>query len=478
MTGETPEGTTEHTFDALSPLDSSFFHLEDGKASLHIASLALFEGPVPAQDEVLAALAAKLPLVPRYRQRVRSVPMNLGRPVWVDHPEFDITEHVHRIQVPAPGGEDELLALMGELMSLPLDRERPVWEDWVVEGLAGGRWAMVTKVHHSMADGISGTDLLSTVFDHSPEPGSAVDDDWSPRPTPSDLALAAAAVRERLRVPGKEVRGLARLVATPRATTRRVLALGRGFAGFAGALRPIDGSSLIGPIGTDRLFRCLEVPISDVLFVRQALGGTLNDVVLSAVASGFRTLLLERGERPGRHAVRTLVPVSVRHPSQHGHPDNRVSAILAELPVEHEDPVGRHEDVVARMRRLKASHEAEAGEAVTELADLVPPAALASALHVAFRVPHRMLTTVTTNVPGPRNTLYFVGRRMLATYPYVPIADRVRIGVAVTSYEGRLLFGITADAEHSPDIDVLRAGLEKGFAELVEAARKTGAPTN
>ena len=380
--------------------------------------------------------------------------------------------------MPAPGGLAELQDLMGQLMSESLDRDLPVWEDWVVEGLADGRWAMITKLHHSMADGISGTDLLSTVFDHSPEPGPAPEDGWDPAPEPGAAQLAAAAVRSRARVPVRETAALAHLVRNPRSTAVQAWALGRGLAGFAAAALPVSGSSLNGPLQGDRLFRWTEVPLEDVAGVRSVLGGTVNDVVLAAVARAFRELLLARDEPLGPHAVRTLVPVSVRRGDQHGSPDNRVSAILAELPVEDADPVDRLGDVSARMRRLKSSHEAEAGEVVTELADLVPPAALASALHVAFRVPHRFLNAVTTNVPGPRSTLYFAGRRMLATYPYVPLGDRVRVGVAVTSYEGRLLFGVTADAASSRDVDVFLGGLEEGFRELQKAAldRQAGPP--
>jgi diacylglycerol O-acyltransferase / wax synthase len=466
---------TERPVEVLSPLDASFLHLEDGHTSMHIASLAIFEGPAPTHDEVRTALARKLPLVPRYRQRIRAVPLNLGRPVWVDYPGFDIDQHLHRVAVPAPGGEQELQDLMGQLMSRPLDRDLPVWEDWVVDGLPDGRWAMVTKVHHSMADGISGTDLLSTVFDRSRDPEPVPADGWAPPNEPGAVRLAASAVRGRAALPARELAGLARAVRSPRSTARTALGLGRGLVGFAGALLPVGGSSLGGPLHSDRLFRWTEVPLADVAAVRTALGGTVNDVVLAAVARGFRDLLLARGEQPGRHAVRTLVPVSVRLADQHGAPDNRVSAILAELPVEDADPLERLQDVSARMRRLKASHEAEAGQVVTELADLIPPVALASALHVAFRVPHRFLNTVTTNVPGPRSTLWFAGRRMLASYPYVPLADRVRMGVAVTSYEGRLLFGITADAASSPDVDVLVRGLEDGFRELEKVVQEAEA---
>jgi diacylglycerol O-acyltransferase len=455
----------------LSPLDSAFFHLEDGHTSVHIASLAIFEGPPPSLAEVRSAVAAKLPLVPRYRQRERSVPANLGQPVWVDHAEFDLADHVRAFPVPAPGGEAELADAMGELMSRPLDRSRPLWEDWLLTGLPDGQWALVTKLHHSMADGISGTDLLSTVLDTSPVPGEPVADPWAPRPEPGALRLALDALRDRVSVSRDGVAAAVRSGRQPGRALRAAVDLARGLTGFAQALRPVSGSSLVGPIGTRRAYRWLAVPLADVAVVRRAFGGTVNDVVLAAVTEGLRRLLLGRGEWPHRHTVRTLVPVSVRRPDEHGSPDNRVSAILAELPVQDVDPVDQLHHVIEHMRRLKGSAEAEAGATVTELADLLPPALLASALHVLFRLPHRMLSTVTTNVPGPRTTLYLAGRRMLAHYPYVPIADRLRIGVAVTSYEGQLRFGFTADADHTPDLDVLRDGVATGFERLLAAAR-------
>ena len=454
----------------LSPLDAAFFHLEDGKAALHIASLAIFEGPVPTREEIRAAMARKLPLVPRYRMRNRALPLHLGRPVWVDYPHFDLDEHVHAMHVPAPHGDAQLAEVMGELMSRPLNRDRPLWQVWLVDGLSDGRWAMVTKLHHSMADGIAGMDLLSTVLDKSPEPDEVPTDTWRPRPEPSTTTLAVDALRRSV---SDSVRVATALVASsrrPRAAARSAAATARGLAGFAAALWPVSSSSLLGPIGARREFCWTEVPLPDVLEVRERLGGTVNDVVLAAVSQGFRELLLKRGESPAQHSVRTLVPVSVRREDEHGDVDNRVSAILAELPVADAEPTHRLHDVTARMRRLKGSQEAQAGEAVTELADLVPDAAVAALLHVAFRLPQRVLTTVVTNVPGPRATLYLAGRRMVAQYPYVPIADRVRVGVAVTSYEGRLLFGFTGDAESTPDLDVLSAGVESGFQDPIAAA--------
>jgi diacylglycerol O-acyltransferase len=306
------------------------------------------------------------------------------------------------------------------------------------------------------------------VLDSRPEGDPVPDDPWEPAPELSALRLASDALLDRASVRVQEARSLGWAAAHPRRLPKTAWTLVRGTLGFAAAVRPVAGSSLRGPIGSDRRYLWTEVSLGEVLETRELRGGTVNDVVLAAVAHGFRDLLLERGEAVGRHTVRTLVPVSVRKADQHGQLDNRVSAILAYLPVEMPDPVERLHEISTRMRRLKASGEAETGEAVTELADVLPPSVLAAALHVAFRVPQRVMTTVVTNVPGPRSTLYCCGRRMLTTWPYVPIADRLRIGVAVTSYEGRLFFGVTADAATAADLETLVRGIDLGFAALRE----------
>jgi diacylglycerol O-acyltransferase len=458
------------TVDRMSPLDSAFLRIEDAHAALHIGSIALLEGPAPTPAELQAAVARKLPLVPRYRQRIHRVPLEAGRPVWVDDPDFRIDAQVRRRTLPAPGGRAELHVVVDRIMSQRLDRRHPLWETWLVDGLSDGRWVLVTKVHHSLADGIAGTDLLTTVLDSTPDGDPVPDDTWAPGPEPSAVRLASEAVLDRASVRLHELRSLARAAAHPRELPARTWRLVHGMAGFATALRPVTASSLRGALGSNRRHLWTDVALTDVLGIRERLGGTVNDVVLAAVSHGFRDLLLARGETPGRHTVRTLVPVSVRRADGQGRTDNRVSAILADLPVEVSDPVARLREVSDRMQHLKGSGEADTGEAVTEFADVLPPSVLAAGLHLAFRLPQRLMTTVVTNVPGPRGTLYCCGRRMLTTYPYVPIADRLRIGVAVTSYDGRLFFGVTGDAATATDLDVLVDGIELGFTELRHAA--------
>jgi diacylglycerol O-acyltransferase len=464
--------------DRTSALDSAFLHLDTRVAAMHIASVALFAGPPPEQAEIRAAIDAKLHLVPRCRQRLVDVPLSLGRPVWVDDETFDVSRHVHRLAVPAPGGDRELRDTVEKLLSEPLDHGLPLWDDWVLEGLAGNRWALLTKAHHSMVDGIAGTDLLSTLLDATPDPDPVPSDSWLPTPAPPSWRLAVDAVTDGVALRLTELRSVPSSVGAsvsgalrhPRAVASSVMATARGLAAFAANARPTAGSSLVGSLGRDRGYAWTDVDLHTVLETHDRLGGTINDLVLSVVAGAFRDLLLARGEEPTRHTLRTLVPVSVRRPDQRGELDNRVSTLIAELPVELADPRDRLTETSIRMRALKDTHEAQVGEQISAVADALPPMPLAAFLHLAFRLPHRNLTTVVTNVPGPSGRLHLCGRPMLATYPYVPIADRLRSGIAVTSYDGRLLFGVTTDRSSMPDGQALVDGITRGFAELAGAA--------
>ena len=461
--------------DRMNPLDAEFLYLEDGTTHMHIASCAVFEGPAPAYEDVVAVFASKLPLVPRYRQRVRFVPMDLGRPVWVDDPHFKLEYHVRHTALPPPGDKADLCRLMGRLMSQELDRDRPLWEAWIVEGLAGGQWAVVSKLHHSMVDGIAGVDLLSVVLDHERAPATAaVVDGWEPGPDPAGLRLAVAAAVNLVTGPRELLRTLWTTVRTPRRALERGRTIASGLRSYGSALRPTPPTSLDGTIGAHRRWTFAGESLADVRTIRQAFGGTVNDVILAAVTSGFRDLIVARGEDPDHVALRTLVPVSVRDETGRGVYDNRVSAIFLDLPVHLEDPLERLAVVHGEMDHLKQSHEAEAGEALTRLAGAVPPTFTAQATRLVSRlvsrVPQRSMNTVTTNVPGPQFPLYFVGREMLEYLPFVPLGPGVRIGVAILSYNGQLRFGVTGDYDTAPDINVLADGIGAAVATLVRLA--------
>jgi diacylglycerol O-acyltransferase / wax synthase len=459
--------------DRLSPLDASFLHVEDDVSHMHIGAISIFEGPPPPFSSVVTMIQGKLPLVPRYRQVVRFVPLELGRPVWVDDPHFNIEYHLRHSALPAPGGDVELRALVGRVMAQQLDRAKPLWEIWMVEGLDGGRWAMIAKTHHALVDGVAGTDLLAAIMDTSPHPSPAVLDHWSPIPARSRPRLAVSALADLARSPYEQLLALRATTRVPRQALHQVGEVARGLTSMAGLVKPTPPSSLNGPLGPHRRYEWTSTSVDDIKMVRKSLGGTFNDVVLAVISHGFRTLLLSRGESVDR-VVRALVPVSVRARSSTGMAvgdgtmENKVSAMFAELPVGIEDPAARLRAISLQMEGLKESKEAVAGEALTSLSGFAPPMLLALGMRLATRVAQRNVNTVTTNVPGPQLPLYVAGRKMVRAYPYVPLAGQVRIGVAIFSYDGQVNFGITGDLDTTADLDVLRSGIELGMTELLD----------
>jgi len=466
----------------LSTLDAEFLHLEDGIGHLHIGAASVFAGPSPSFDDVAAMIAAKLHLIPRYRQRVRSVPLELGRPVWADDPHFRLTDHLRRITLPPPGDDAALCRLVGRIMSRPLDRDRPLWENWLVEGLADGQWAFVFKLHHCMVDGIAGVELLSVVLD--PEPTTTIGDPvpWEPRPEPSGAAKVLDAWGGLVSGLGSLTGRLPWAATHPRAVARAAAETAKGLARFAGELRATPPLSIEGSIGPHRSWAHSSADLHDVRTIRDGLGGTVNDVVLAAVSGGYRALLLSRGEDADHARVRSLVPVSMRRQDGHGRLDNRVSTLLYDLPVHVADGVERLALVREQMAELKASHMAEAGEVVTTLGDLAPPMVIGPMsrmiIRAVHRLPQRSVNTVTTNVPGPQVPLYCLGREMLEYRPFVPISHGVRVSTAILSYNGRLFFGVTGDAETAPDVGVLAQAASQEIGTLragAEAARTTGA---
>lgn len=437
----------------LSPLDASFLDAEDADphASLAIASIAVLDGPVPSQAEFASAIRGRLPLVPRYRQMVRRVPFNLGRPVWVDAPDFDLDFHLRRTALAEPGGDEALEHLVGRVMSQRLDRERPLWEDWLVEGLPEGRWAVLSKVHHCMIDGISGNQLYRSICDTGPRPRRPVADHWRPRPAAGSLDLTLDALGQLARTPFDQARVLARAARSPARAAERLLAMTRGLGTLATGFRPAAPTSLNGAIGRARRYAVARVPLAAIAAVAEAHAVTINDVYLAAVAGAFRRLMLQRGEEPVADAVRTLVPVSLRTKDQEGVLDNRLSSMLLLLPVEIDDPAERLRAVHQRVAELRTSGEVEAGAALVALADQEPFAGVSMVIRGALRLTQTAITTVTTNVPGPDQPLFILGRPIREILPYVPIAERLRIGIAVFTYGGQATFGVTTDFATAPE---------------------------
>src|SRR4051794_8191144 len=468
----TAQSEGRRTVHRMSPQDASFLHIEDAATHMHIGSICVFEGPPPRHDEILRAIASKLPLVPRYRQKVRFVPLSLGRPLWVDDPHFVLDYHVRHTALPAPGGDAELRNLVGRVMSQQLDRAKPLWEIWVAEGLDDNRWAVISKTHHCMVDGVASTDLMTVLFDDQREAAAAARDAWRPEPEPNPAQLVSQALAERAASPYEGVRTAAAAMRGPRRLVGNVVRGARGGSQAAALLGPTPPTSLNGPLGPHRRWDWARGRLGDVKTIRQAVGGTVNDVVLAAITAGFRELLGSRGELAEGRFVRTLVPVSVRAQSERGTYNNKVSALFAELPVCIADPVERLDSVRAQMEGLKQSGQAVGGEVLTSLSGFAPAMLLALGGRVATRMPQRNINTVTTNVPGPQSALYFSGKRMLEAFPYVPLGGHVRTGVAIFSYDGALNFGVTGDYDTSRDIDVLCRGIETGLAELLGVAQQ------
>jgi diacylglycerol O-acyltransferase len=463
--------------DWMSPMDASFLHIEGPMNPMHIGGVSIFEGPAPPFEDLEEMVDRKLGLVPRYRQKVRFIPLGLGRPVWVDDPHFNLSYHLRHSALPPPGTDQQLRRTAARIFAQRLDRGKPLWEIWMLEGLSENRWALLSKVHHCMVDGVSATDLMSVMFGQEDAPEA--DRTWEPDPEPNAPELLMRTLTHRTLNPSEQLRTMRAASRAPRESLAQAGEILRGMASSTRILRPMGGSSLVGPVGPHRTWSWAHVRLSDVKAVRASLGGTVNDVVLAIVSGGLRDLLEERGESVADRTVRALVPVSVRRPGERGVYNNRVSAMFAELPVGIADPAERLESLRAQMDGLKQSKQAVAGDVLTSLSGFAPPMLLAMGARLAARSPSLGLQTGVTNVPGPQQPLYTLGRRLLESFPFVPVIGHVRISIAIFSYDGGLYIGVTGDYDSSNDIDVLTAGVEHSMAELSElvagpAARETG----
>ena len=449
----------------MSPIDSSFLHVENATTPMHIGAVSIFEGPPPPFEDLRAMVAGKLELVPRYRQKVRFVPLAISSPAWIDDPHFSLDYHLRHTAVPAPGSEQQLREMASRVFSQHLDRDKPLWELWVVERLEGGRWALLSKVHHCMVDGVAATDLMSVMF--SDTTAGAPQREWAPAPEPSGIELFVRTLAYRAS-PDGQLQTLRRVLGAPRDTLRSLAETARAAAAASPSMRPVAASSLTGAIGPHRRWSWAQVRLSDVKRVRSALGGTVNDVVLTLITNGFRELLLSRGEDvPEERVVRTMVPVSVRSKGERGVYNNRVSAVFAGLPVGLTEPALRLERIRAEMDGIKESKQAVAGDVLTSMSGFAPPLLLALGSRLVTLSPRLNMHTATTNVPGPQQPVQTLGRRMLESYPFVPVVGSIRIVVAIFSYDGGLYFGVTGDYDGAPDIDVLTAGIGRGIDGLL-----------
>src|SRR3954462_1897205 len=458
--------------DRLTGLDASFLHLEDDAAPMHVAAVMTFDGEPPHIDEVVEGIGTRLHLVPRYRQKLAFVPFGQGRPRWVDDPHFNLRYHVRHTALPEPGTVDQLKRLAGRVFSQRLDRDKPLWEMWVVEGLDGGdRFAGLSKTHHALVDGVSGIDIMSVLFDTKPEPDAPPADErrWLPAPTPSRAQLLGEALGERATVPSEIVRGARALVRGPRRIAESALGSAAGVGSMVRAgLRPAPKTPYNEHIGPHRRFTWVRMQLADVKAIKNSLGGTVNDVMLATVAGALRRHLLRRGFDVTGVELKVMVPVSVRAQEARGALGNQVAAMMAPLPVGVEEPVERMERISDSMAHLKSGGQAVGAQVLTNLAGFAPPNIMSQAARVVAR--QRMFNLVVTNVPGPQFPLYMMGRRLDGLFPMVPLAPSQALGIAIMSYNGTINFGLVGDYDLMSDLDELAEDLHASLAELAEAA--------
>lgn len=456
--------------DRLSGLDASFLALENRGAHMHVGSVLVFEGTAPAYGELAAQIERRLHLVPRYRQKLAFPPLVQARPVWVDDPHFNAGYHVRHTALPAPAGEEELRRLAGRVFSQQLDRAKPLWEIWLVEQVGDERFALVCKTHHALVDGVSGVDIMTVLFDLEPDPPPADPPPrWDPRPEPGSAALLADALRDTASAPLGLAKIAARTVADPVAAggdAARTLngMLSMAASGVAGA----PPSPLNVQIGPHRRFAWVGADLARFKAVKNALGGTVNDVVLTVVSGALRAHLVRHGRDPEGLELKALVPISVRTESERGALGNRVSAADAALPVGLADPVARFRAVRESLGDLRGSRQAVGAEALTRLAGFAAPTVLNQAARLQSH--QRYFNVTVTNVPGPQFPLFLLGRRLEAFYPQVPLALNTALGVAIMSYDGSIFFGLLGDYDALADLDLLAADVDVAIADLAAAA--------
>jgi diacylglycerol O-acyltransferase len=459
--------------DRLTPIDASFLHEEREASHMHVGAVLIFEGPPPTHDDFLEHMAGRMHLVPRYRQKLAFPPLQMGRPLWIDDPRFNPDYHVRHTALPAPGSVDQLRQLAGRIFSQRLDRSKPLWEAWLVQGLESNRFALITKTHHSLIDGISGVDIASVLFDLDPVPADVPgpEREWTPSPEPSAAELVAEGVKDIVRTPLELAGRALSAVQRPASAlaTAREAAEAVGEVVWAG-LNPAPETPLNGEIGPHRRLLWVETRLEVFKEVKNALGGTVNDVVLAVVARALRRWLRARGVRTEGVELRALVPVSIRAEHEQGRLGNRIAAMRGPLPVYCDDPVECLRIVRESMQGLKESKQALGAEVIAGLERFAPPTLLAQASRLNFST--RLFNLIVTNVPGPQFPLYLLGRELQDLVPVAFLPEDHALAIAIMSYNGGLTFGLLADYDALPDLDEIGAHLEDAIAEMLDRARE------
>jgi diacylglycerol O-acyltransferase len=459
----------------LSSIDASFLTNESSDSHMHVGAVLIFEGPPPTYDDFLDHVRQRLHLVPRFRQKLATPPAQMGRPFWVDDPNFNLAYHVRHSALPAPGSEEQLRNIAGRLFSQALDRSKPLWEMWLVQGLEKNRFALINKTHHALVDGVAGVDIATVLFDVKPVPEQTEPDTpWIASPPPSSAELAARGAAELIETPFKLTRRALRAARHPFTTAKRVTesveALGEVAWNFT---NPAPELPLNVDIGSHRRFAWTRSHLDDFKRIKDALGGTVNDVVLTVVSGALRSWLHSRVIRTEGLELRALVPVSIRAEDEHGQLGNKIAAMRGPLPVYVEDPVKRLGIVRAAMDDLKDSKQALGAEVISRFNDFAPPTLLAQAARINFST--RLFNLIVTNVPGPQIPLYVLGRELQDVFPVAFLPEHHALAIAIMSYNGRINFGLLADYDSMEDVDLIGEALSRSLQELLEAAKSVEA---
>ena len=459
--------------DRLSSIDASFLTNESSSSHMHVGAVLIFEGPPPRYEDFLDHVRSRLDLVPRFRQKLVFPPFEAGRPLWADDPAFNLSYHVRHTALPSPGSEGQLRRLTGRVFSQALDRSKPLWEQWLVQGLERNRFALLSKTHHALVDGVAGVDISTVLFDVKPVPEPAEEErEWVPNPEPSTVQLLARGVADVAAVPVKAAERLATAVQHPEAAARRV---GEGLEALSEVAwnftNPAPEVPLNVEIGTHRRFIWARSELATFKRIKDALGGTVNDVVLAVVTGALRKWLDARGIRTEGLELRALVPVSIRAEDDRGQLGNRIAAMRGPLPVYVEDPVRRLQVVRKAMGELKQSKQALGAEVISRFNDFAPPTLLAQASRINFST--RLFNLIVTNVPGPQIPLYVLGRELEEVFPVAFLPENHALAIAIMSYNGRINFGLLADYDAMEDVEIISEGIAESLEELLEAAKES-----
>ena len=456
--------------DRLTAVDASFLTNESSNSHMHVGAILIFEGPPPKYVDLVEHVRSRLNLVPRFRQKLVVPPLEAGRPLWADDVNFNLTYHIRHTALPQPGGEAQLKRLAGRVFSQQLDRSKPLWEMWLAQGLERDRFAILTKTHHAMVDGISGVDIGTVLFDFEREPETPpAEDEWVPQPEPGTSELVARGIADAVAAPVGLAERAIDAIRNPETTARKAVEALEGLSEIVTAFAdPAPDVPLNLEIGPHRRYVWARSELATFKRIKDSLGGTVNDVVLAVVTGALRSWLDRRGIRTEGLELRALVPVSIRSEDERGDLGNRIALMRGPLPVYVEDPVRRLRVISEEMEGLKRSKQALGAEVISRFNDFAPPTLLAQASRINFST--RLFNTIVTNVPGPQMPLFVLGREMEEVFPVAFLPENHALAVAIMSYNGKVGFGLLADYDSMEDIELLSEGIAGSLAELEQAA--------